>query len=165
MGCKIDHEYTPMTIDDLINLLNQYKDVYVLLDTKTTDVNITGKQYKAIYRAASKVDVKILDRMLPSIYDKNMYPVIKDVYDFKNIIYSLYLNNEKDDDVLNFAVKNNIRAVSLNGVRGNKEFISELNANHIFVYAHTIDSLDEANKFKDMGAHGIITNFLSPDGN
>lgn len=160
---KIYREYTPLTFEDIIGLMKKYNDAYIITDTKDMQDDIVKKQFKNIVNTANKVDPKILDRIIPQIYNEDMLKGIKAVYNFKSIIYTLYQTRSSDDEVVKFATENGIRVVTMGEYRYSKEFEDKLSKNNIYTYIHTINDVNLVNKYLKQGVSGFYTDFLLPE--
>ncbi|MDR1986860.1 MAG: hypothetical protein LBP88_07825, partial [Treponema sp.] len=79
---KIYDKYTPINIDDIITLMEKYKDMFIVTDTKETKKDIVVKQFMEIYQSADQINIEILDRFIPQIYYPKMLETIYDIYPF-----------------------------------------------------------------------------------
>lgn len=158
---KIYDKYTPLDIDDIITLMEKYKDIFIVTDTKETQSNIVAKQFMEIYRASKQRNIEILDRFIPQIYYPQMLKTIYDIYPFKNVIYTLYMSSQSDSEVVEF-VKNHksIYAVTMWPDRASEGFINELTELNKLIYVHTINKFEEAYKIIQRGVYGLYTDVL-----
>jgi glycerophosphoryl diester phosphodiesterase len=160
-GLKIHEKYTTMSIDDVVKLMNEYKDMYIVTDTKEMDKNLIIQEFAEIYRAAENVDINILDRIIPQIYYPKMLETIYEVYPFQNVIYTLYMSLQNDFEVVNFVKEHpSIKAITMLGNRATEEFVSRLDDIGLFVYCHTINEFNEAIRLMNIGVHGLYTDYL-----
>lgn len=161
MNSKINEKYTPLDFEDIVILMQTYKDVYIITDTKETDQANTTKAFQYIYDTANSTDSSILDRIIPQTYSQDMYGWITDIYNFKDIIYTLYQSNDSDDQVIDFISKNGITKVTMSTSRFSAEFVDRLNQIHVSSFVHTINSTDDAETYISQGVYGFYTDDLN----
>jgi glycerophosphoryl diester phosphodiesterase len=158
---KIHGTYTPMDINDVMELLAKHEDMYIVTDTKETAGEIITKQFTAIVQAARKIDEALLDRVIPQIYVPAMLETVYEIHAFPDMIYTLYQSYRTDAEVLRFVEKHPaIKAVCMQERRATKEFVSEIGIRRIVTYVHTVDRFTEALDIANRGVHGLYTNCL-----
>ena len=87
---KINFRYTPLTVAQLLDLMSQYQDVYLITDTKHTDIEKIQQQFNAIVNTAKTMGKQeVLDRIIVQIYHPEMLNTVKQIYPFENWIYTL----------------------------------------------------------------------------
>ena len=155
---------TPLTAVDLLYLLQEYPDVYLVTDTKETDKATAQKQFRDLVSIANNIGApEVLDRIIPQIYKKEMLGWVKEIYPFQNWIYTLYLEANPDyTDVANFCAANGIDTVTLHVDRAKKENIGKLKAKGLKVYAHTVNRYQAFAELLAAGADGIYTDRIKP---
>jgi glycerophosphoryl diester phosphodiesterase len=154
--------YTPMDIDDVINIMNTYTDIYLVTDTKDTDHPSVLKAFSEIYEAAKKVDLNIINRIIPQIYHPQMLKTIYSVYPFQNVIYTLYQSLQSPKEVVEFVREHpSIKAVTMWKDTVTEEFVRDLSNINRPVYVHTINKFTEALKLYKIGVHGFYTDYLN----
>lgn len=158
----IYRKYKPTSLEDILIFMKKHKDVYLITDTKATDEATIKNQFSSLVSEVKNVDKSILNRIVPQIYNEDMFYTIKNIYDFKNIVYTLYMTNASNDQVLSFASKNSIKVITMSTQRYSKEFVDMLSQNGIYTYIHTLNSLSEIEKYKKDGVHGFYTDFIIP---
>jgi glycerophosphoryl diester phosphodiesterase len=89
-----------------------------------------------------------------------MLQTIRDIYNFNDILYTLYLEWVPDWEVVNFVKENDITGIVMAAERYTDEFATKLKDAGTNVYVHTINDLDEANDYLSRGVDGIYTDFL-----
>ncbi len=161
---KIVYEQTPMVAQDLIMLMAEYPDVYILTDTKSTDVALTKKMFTEIVNICKETDnLDVLDRLVPQIYTDAMFDAINDIYEFPEYVYTLYLNYYPDyPEIAAFCNTKGINAVALGIERVTTETTDIFHDKGIKVYAHTINRYLYAQDVFDKGADGIYTDKIYP---
>jgi glycerophosphoryl diester phosphodiesterase len=158
---KILGKCTTMDIEDVVNLMNIYPDMYLVTDTKATDREMVITEFSEIYNAVKKINVDILDRVVPQIYYPQMLKEIYSVYPFQNVIYTLYQSSQSAEDVVEF-VRNHrsIKAVTMRPSVATENFVKELSDIDVPVYVHTINRFDEALELSKRGIRGFYTDDL-----
>lgn len=160
---KIHKYMEPMTFEDLVKLMSIHKDMYIITDTKETDKNVIKEQFTKIVETTKKYDTNILKRIIPQFYNEDMYYEIKGIYNFDSYIYTLYMTNTSNEQVINFMVENGLKVVTMSPYRISKEFVAELNEKGIFTYTHTINSMLDVKTYQGIGIHGFYTDYITPD--
>ncbi|MFD1738953.1 phosphatidylinositol-specific phospholipase C/glycerophosphodiester phosphodiesterase family protein [Bacillus salitolerans] len=160
---KIHSQYTPLSFEDIVQLMTEYDDIYLVTDTKGTHPYEIKNVFRQIVDASVKTDPTILERIIPQIYNEMMYYVIQDVYPFQDIIYTLYKTNASDERVLQFCLDNKIKAVTMSKSRYSKEFAEQLSSNHIYTFVHTINNKEKSMEYFKSGVTGLYSDFLTPE--
>jgi glycerophosphoryl diester phosphodiesterase len=90
-----------------------------------------------------------------------MLETIYNIYEFKNVIYTLYQSQQTDAAVIDF-VKNHdsIFAVTMWPERAAEDFIRQLNESNKLVYVHTVNRFEEAYNIIKRGVYGLYTDYL-----
>lgn len=162
-----ESRFTTMLIGDVLDQMLINKDMFLVTDTKILDASDEMKlQFTEIVNEAMKRDPELLNRIIPQIYNEEMYALIREIYDFPEIIYTLYASQDSADNVLDF-VKNNpaISVVTTPIGHANfftAEFINSLHAANKKIYTHTIHTYDDLTKYAALGIDGFYTGLLLP---
>lgn len=161
---KINFKYTPLTAGDLIQLLNQYEDVFLITDSKYTDAATVEKEFNVLINTAKSLGMtQVLDRFVIQIYNQDMYKVIKDIYPFDNWIFTLYqLQNPDYDSIGQFCLDNEIDVVTMNYEIAEAGNIKKLTDRGLKVYTHTVNRLLDYKKLLSVGCYGIYTDIIQP---
>ncbi|NHN34024.1 hypothetical protein G9U52_29825 [Paenibacillus sp. S3N08] len=158
---KILEDYTPLSFGDVARLSKQYPDVYFITDTKETDPELVKQQFTIIRDTANRVDPAILDRFIPEIYSPEMMEVVRGVFPFKHVIFSLYLTAMEPSEVVEYVQTNDVHVVAMPEERATKEFIQSLNDVGVLSYVHSLNKVRDVKKLMKMGVHGVYTDFLT----
>lgn len=161
---KINFRYTPITAAQLLALLAEYEDVYLITDTKYTDTQRVQKEFTAIVDAARAMGREdILNRVVVQIYNTEMLDTVKQIYPFTNWIYTLYQTpNPNYDEIAAFCANNGIDVVTINYEAVKKENVQKLTAKGIRVYAHTVNRMLDFKMMLEAGCYGIYTDYIKP---
>lgn len=158
------YEQTPMTAVDLLYLMQEYSDMYLVTDTKTTDKAQVQRQFRDLVNIANNIGApEVLQRIIPQIYNEEMLSWIKEIYPFENWIFTLYLyTNPNYDDIASFCAANGIDTVTIHVDRATKGNIGKLKAKGLKVYAHTINRYRKLQDVLQAGADGVYTDRIKP---
>lgn len=153
--------YTPLDFHDIARLMQQDPEICLVTDTKETDPELIAKQFNIIKSVAEQVDPCILDRIIPEIYNPEMFRIVKSIYPFKHCFYSIYLTDSSDTEVVKFVLQNEIPAVAMPAERATRSFLRLLNVNGIPAYVFTLNTAREMNKYRKIGVYGFYTDFVT----
>ena len=165
---KAFKKYTSLNISMLLEKMMEYKDIYVIIDTKEDEY---GKSvysvYERIIEEAGKVDDSLPERFIPQYYNYEMFYKLKNIYDFKYDMVTLYKWPYLDINmIVNFCIQKDIDAITIpiwtyNDNIFTKENWQSLRDSNIKVYVHTINDPEEYDLLKISGVDGIYTDFLN----
>ncbi len=155
---------TPLRAVDLLHLMVEYPDVYLITDTKSTDQATVKKQFQELKQIAENIGhPEVLDRMIPQIYDEQMLGWVREIHPFENWIFTLYLYANPDyDKIAAFCVENGIETVTLHQDRATKGNVDKLKAKGLKVYAHTTNRYLTMKELLEKGVDGIYTDRIKP---
>ena len=84
-------EYTPLSFQDLLLLMEEYPDVCIITDTKFTEAEVVTAQFTAMLSDAKELGLTYLfDRFVIQVYDELMFKVVDGLHHFPHYIYTLY---------------------------------------------------------------------------
>ncbi|MFS0837720.1 phosphatidylinositol-specific phospholipase C/glycerophosphodiester phosphodiesterase family protein [Paenibacillus sp. 1P03SA] len=158
---KILNKYTPLDLDLLLQLLEQYPDAYIVTDTKSEDPEVVQKQFELIVQKAKAADPALLERIVPELYEIEMIQQVKKIYDFPNYLFSIYMTSYSEKEIISLVKKHNIKAVAMPYERATSTMIGGLDKLGVPVYVHTVNEMKEINRLKKIGVHGFYTDFLT----
>ena len=152
---KNKSEFEQCTLDTLANWMKQNKSAFIVTDIK--EDNLQG------LKIISQNIPGFERRIIPQIYDPRNYNEVKSM-GYKQVIWTLYRYNGSNDDVLAWTDKfNGPFAITMPKDRAISDLPKKLADKHIPTYVHTINTLEETNKFvNDFGVREIYTDFLRP---
>lgn len=154
--------YSPLDIDKIMDLLVAYPDAYIVTDTKELDPDLVTRQFEHIVEAANRKDPALLPRIVPQIYSRDMLDVVRKVYAFPEVIFTLYQSYDSDEQVVEFARETGVE-ITMPVTRANKSFVRKLKQAGARVYVHTVNDEDEITKLSRMGVDGFYTDFVSEE--
>lgn len=164
MNSPIIFTQTPLRAVDLLYLMLDYPDMYLVTDTKDTDKATVQKQFRDLVGIAKNMGhPELLERIIPQLYNKGMIDWIREIHPFENWIFTLYLYNNPDyDDIAQFCVDKGIQTVTLHIDRATKANVGKLKAKGLKVYAHTTNRYLTMKNMLDVGIDGIYTDRIKP---
>lgn len=156
--------YQPMMLDDVYKLMEMNKDLYIITDSKSfeyTNAQIK-EQFRDMVDAAKNYSPDVLDRIIPQIYNEQMYPVMTSVHKFPSVIYTLYRSKDVEWQVVDFVKAHpEINTVTVPKARLNK-YLYSLTEHNIVVYTHTVDNMDQLKALHSNGVRGFYSNDITP---
>ena len=168
MSHKIVGQYTPMDIKNLLLYMQEHKDIYIVVDTKQDYYDSTKflDIYSKLVAEANNLDSKLLDRFIIQIYDYNDLRNIKQIYNFKDYIFTVYKLHEISVlKLISFCKFNNIDTIVF--PQESIYYLDSLDIGFIKLcnlklYAHTVNDEQTFIVLSDYGVDGIYTDSLSP---
>lgn len=163
-----DGKYETMLIGTLMDEMLINPDLFVITDTKSTEFSqeILKRQFEIIYREAATRDLRLLDRIIPQIYNEEMYDIVQSVYKFPNLIFTCYATKEPGTEIVDFCISHEeFKAITapFSEERLTQTDIAKLHQYGLKLYFHTIYTYAEmAESFKN-GADGIYSGIFTPD--
>lgn len=159
-GQPIHNSLTPLGIEDIINIMVEHPDMYIVTDTKETDISMIEAQFTQIYEVANSIDSSVLKRIIPQIYNMEMLDIINCIYDWENPIYTIYQTKQGANEIIDSVKEKNIKVVTMPEYWVTQDFIDQLLANDVYVYVHTINDTELAQQYYRMGIYGMYTDSL-----
>lgn len=155
-------KYSPMTASDLIQYMDQYSDLYIIIDTKESDyVNVIRDLVELSFFNPS-----ITDRFIIQIYDSGAKAEILQLYSFSdsNFLFTAYkFGSRFPNKIMNICYDENIYIVTVPYGDWDQETIDLYRSKNIIIYEHTMNRPDQANEELRRGVHGLYTDFLSSE--
>ncbi|MEK3880293.1 phosphatidylinositol-specific phospholipase C/glycerophosphodiester phosphodiesterase family protein [Paenibacillus sp. FSL M7-0420] len=159
MNSPVLELYSPLDIEKIVNLMEIYPDTYIVTDTKELEPQQVTKQFQLIVEAARKKDPALLERIVPQIYSREMLEVVKQVYAFPEIIYTLYQTEDSDEVVIEFVKQTGVD-ITMPTTRATKSFVRNLKKAGARVYVHTVNEEKEILELSRLGVDGFYTDFV-----
>ena len=147
LNTPIYGKYTPMTFEDLLKLLDEYPDAFVMIDSKQYSVRNyqrTLEDYAQYREISIKAGIE---------------------HKFPAYIYSLWqeYTTEELNDIAEFCQTNKIMAVTIYRDYWSEEVQKIFDERDILVYIYTINDKEEARRYLANGAQGVCTDVLITD--
>ncbi len=152
MGFNMIGDAGQLDLSKIISLMNsEFPELLLVTDTKDDNMTLLT-EIKEKYP-------EMMIRIIPQVYNQDEYKKAKEM-GFENIIYTLYESPDTDEEVAEFCKVNQVFAITMPSARATEEFVASLKALNVYVYCHTIDSIDDFNYLKNKMVDGIYTNDL-----
>ncbi len=91
LNAKIKGKYTPLSFKDLLHIVNDYPDIWIITDSKYIDKENISTEFVEMKNTAIQENLlKVFDKFIIQIYNEEMLSIIKSIYPFENIIFTLY---------------------------------------------------------------------------
>ena len=161
-------QYTPLSFQDLLLLMEEYPDICIITDSKFTDAEIVTLQFKAMLADAKELGLSYLfDRMIIQVYSQLMYKVVDNIHHFPHYIYTLYAEGfgRTEDafrEVAAFCGENGILGVTMWDYWWDESYLPIAQEHGVQVFAHTVNDPQEALALLDSGVSAVYTDTLTP---
>ena len=159
-------KYTPMTLEDLLILLKDYPDAFVMLDSKQYSVRNyqrTIEDYADYLEIAQNAGVsEVAGQLIPEIYNQVMFSGTALLYEFPAYIYSLWqeYSLEEIQDIASFCEERGILAATVSREYWSQEIQDIFDEKGIRVYIYTVNDPEEASYYREEGAAGVCSDSL-----
>ena len=159
---KIFDKYSPMTADEVIQYMEKYPELHVIIDTKENDVvNVISDLIQH-----SSYDTSITDRFIIQLYTDGMKEQINKLYPFKdeNFLFTVYkFGHTYPNKIMKLCYDENISVITVPYAVWSKEIKDLFTSKGFILYEHTVNRPDYANDSLAQGVHGFYTDFLSAE--
>lgn len=161
-------EYTPLSFQDLLLLMEEYPDVCIITDTKFTEAEVVTAQFTAMLSDAKELGLTYLfDRFVIQVYDELMFKVVDGLHDFPHYIYTLYATGfagteDAFREAASFCADNGFLGLTLWDYWWRETYAPIARELGVAVYVHTVNDAQEARELLDQGVSGIYTDTLTP---
>lgn len=154
--------YTPLDCRDVIDLMAQYPDIYIVTDTKYQHQPEVALEFSQLVRYAQQTAPETLERIIPQIYNMEMLDSIMDIYAFRSVIFTLYAINWYPQSISQFCQTSGVGFVTVSDERYDEELAGLLAAQGAYLAVHTINDVQQAQAYLDSGVALLYTDFLDP---
>ena len=161
-------EYTPLSFQDLLLLMEEYPDVCIITDTKFTEAEVVTAQFTAMLSDAKELRLTYLfDRFVIQVYDELMFKVVDGLHHFPHYIYTLYATGFAGTEgafreAASFCADNGFLGLTLWDYWWREAYAPIARELGVAVYVHTVNDAQEARELLDQGVSGIYTDALTP---
>ncbi|SDS84122.1 glycerophosphoryl diester phosphodiesterase [Paenibacillaceae bacterium GAS479] len=159
-------KYKPLAWNDILQLMQEYPDFNLIIDTKANSKEKIQQQFEFLVNEARRADPSLLERIIPEIFSSEMYDIIMKIHPFPNKIYSLYKSRDSAANIVKFVKDNHISVVAMPTYRVfiNPNLVYSLNKLGVKSYVHTVNSPKIMTLLRSFGVHGFYTDQeSSPD--
>ncbi len=161
---KIYGKYTPTSLLDMLNIMGQYKDFYLMTDSKGNEIAEVKKEFTILVQTAKNAKKEyLLDRMIIQIYNQQMFQAVKQIYPFKHFVYTTYKQRDAAFyKMVKFCKANGIEAVTSPQNDINDYRMEILQKEGIYSYTHSVNNSYLAKEYMKLGVYGVYSDFLTP---
>ena len=156
---KIRGKYTTNTFEELVEFMDEHKDVYVMIDLAKKSYEDTLEIYNKIVSIVGDDD--ILQRFIVGGQTKDMVKAVKESYDFS--IYNVAYSKEEFDGVDEFIEYCEKKSITSFGIASNgdrSELDELLEKTDMPSYVFTENDKDKADELLEKGVSVVGTDFL-----
>jgi len=144
---------TAMALDDLLQWMRDHPDVQIVTDIK-------GNNIEGLKQIATKAP-EMRGQFIAQIYSPEDYGPAYDL-GFSKIIFTAYRSPLNDKQLASFAASHTLYALTVPAGRVSQELTDALRASSTPVFAHTINTPQDAQLLLDKGVKGIYTDYIIP---
>lgn len=161
LSSKIQGKYTPMTAEDLLRIMKEHPQMYLVTDTKEK-----GELSSVIEELVTLCgrDPDVLSRLIIQLYTGREKTGIQQIYPFadEQFIFTLYKWGPWRLQAAQICNEENIAVITLPTGQMSDEHAALMKELGFTVYEHTINRADEAALTLKRGISGIYTDILTP---
>ena len=161
-------KYTPLTFTDLLQLMKDYPDIWIITDSKAVEREEVQVEFEEIVREANEMGMaEILDRFIVQIYNEDMYDTVNEIYAFPQYIFTLYMrwygDVEDFEQICRWCVRHDVPNITMWNFRYNEQIRAIADRYGMDIFVHTEnDSLAGANYLKS-GVDGLYTDAITEE--
>lgn len=170
---KIHGKYTTVMFKDLLELMEEIPDFYIIVDSKTFDIEGSKNMYNRMMEEVNAINPELVKRIVPQAYTPEMYDFLFKNYDFEKIIFTLYhYYVDSDGQKIYKFVKD--REVPVVVMHMDNEWATKVITDiytyakmqeyedNFTIYIHTVNKMDKALKIiNDNHFFGIYSDYIS----
>lgn len=161
LSSKIQGKYTPMTAEDLIGIMVEYPQMYLVTDVKNKD-----DIYPVISELAALADqdASILDRFIIQLYTGREKSSILEIYPFADsqFVFTLYEWGQFQLEVGQICNEENISVITVQYGLMSDDYVAQMRELGFTIYEHTVNRADYARLSLERGISGFYTDTLFP---
>ena len=157
LSIKVKGKYTPMRIEEVIDIMEQNTEVYISVDTKHDD--ITEVVQDIVDACKNK---EILNRFIIQCFYPGEKEKVSKIYDFPkdNYIFAAYKYSKNPFKVLKVCYEENYNVVAIKNGNWDEDILKLFDSKNIYVYLHTINNPEIKAEVLCKGTYGIYTDFI-----
>lgn len=169
LNTPLEGEYTPLSLRDMLSLMKEYPDIYIVTDFKCDDSVNSMDQMKRMVRIIRKEHaLSLLNRFVIQFYDEQELPQIRKMAKFGGYIYTLYKRGfdksvEDFEKVAAFCRENDVDVVVMKKGKWNS-YLAPVAAQYgIKVYPHTVYTTWQLEYLLRTGISGAYSDGVTPE--
>ena len=142
---KIFGKFTTLTAKDLIAYMAEYKDLYIIIDTKEENYSEVIEDLVKL----SSFDTSITDRFVIQLYEDG------------NFLFTTYkYGTEFENKLMNICYEENIAVIVIPYGMWEADTIAKFKEKDFIIYEHTVNRPNQANASLEKGVHSFYTDYL-----
>ena len=169
LNTKIKNKYTPLSLLDLLKIMHEYPDIYIVLDSKYDDEENIKLEFNEMKNVAIENNLlETFNRVIVQVYSEQMYEYVNRIYPFPKYIFTLYkryedkISDMKDlEYITSWAHNNNFFAITMWKEWFNNDVNEIMKKYDMKVYVHTVNNVGTAKKSIKNGVYGVYTDSIS----
>ena len=159
----ISNRYHSADLTQLLRLMQQYPDFYVITDSKAIDEPTVRRQFETLVATASAIDPALLDRFVIQIYRPEMLDWVMSIHPWCSVLLTLYgYPDWTPENVLDFATTSGVKFITMWDYWVTADIMQLWQPAGIQVAAHTVNDLNSDQTLRALGVSVIYTDFLFP---
>ncbi|SEL81981.1 Glycerophosphoryl diester phosphodiesterase [Butyrivibrio sp. ob235] len=158
LTCKVEGEFTPLDLEQLVDFLREHENLYIVTDIKH-DYNVDGAKLIA------ETCPDLLDRFIIQVYHEKEAGIVEKI-GFRNIIFTLYRTDEAERSpraIRHAALKHDFVAWTVKKSLIDEEFVSMIDENNGILFTHTINDPEKMKEFIALGVDGFYSDIVMWD--
>lgn len=164
----IHGKFTPLTFVDLLQLMKEYPDIWIVTDSKDVGEAEVRAEFEEMVREAEEAGMlDVLDRFVVQIYNEAMYDVVKEVYPFSDYIFTLYQRWNGDlnefENICKWCVVHDVKDITMWNFWFNEKIKRIAQNYNIDIYVHTENNSLAGKNYLMNGVRGLYTDDLTED--
>ena len=165
-AAKIYGKYTPLAFTDLLQLMNEYPDIWIVTDSKAAEKEEVRVEFEEMVKEAEETGMMdLLDRFIIQIYNEDMYDVVKEVYPFPQYIFTLYLrwygDVEDFEGICRWCVLHDVESITMWNYRYNEKIRSIADRYGMDIFVHTENNALDGVNYIRSGVDGLYTDVIT----
>ena len=157
LNTKIKGKYTPMTIENVIEIMEQNPELYVSIDTKHEEITEVVEDIVGICENKG-----VLNRFIVQCFYPGEKSKVAKIYNFPedNYIFAAYKYSKNPFKVLKVCYEENYNVVATKNGNWDSKILKLFDSKNIYVYLHTINNPEVMAEVFNAGTYGIYTDFI-----
>lgn len=152
---KFRGKYTVLFEKDILRIVDEHPDMYLILDTKSKALETHFKIVERIVSVGKQFYPKALERLIPHMRAQDDLDRLRTIYPFNDVMMALYRTPASNEQVVDFVRKNRIPAVMMWwDSRYDPEFDRQLREAGAVTFVHSLGKARRG-KIAEFRARGV----------
>ena len=160
--------YTPLSFRDLLRLMEDYPDIWIITDSKYADQETVAAQFAAMAETAASMNRDfLLDRMVIQVYSPEMQDTVEAVRHFDHYLLTLYQTEfYGETEILEKyaleAARRDMDGLVMFHFLYDEAWLPLLEELDLRLYVHTVADAQQAQGLLDRGVWGVYADGVDP---